>query len=81
MLVKCMEWLAGRFPTSTGADAMALCEFVEGHAEKAEGSTDCLLCDMGEGDHLCPEPYPQTPDEDAAATLMREARQQKRLRR
>ena len=29
----------------------------------------CFLCDYGEGDHLCPEPYPQTPAEDAAATL------------
>ena len=33
----------------------------------------CLLCDMGEGDHLCPEPYPQTPAEDAMATLINEA--------
>ena len=42
------------------------------HWNPADGH--CLLCDMGEGDHLCPEPYPQTPAEDAMATLIREAR-------
>ena len=33
LLVKCMEWLVARFPKSTGADALALCEFVEGHRD------------------------------------------------
>jgi len=38
---------------------------------------ECLLCDTGEGDHICPEPYGDTPPIDPAADAIATLRQER----